>query len=167
MNKLMIIVGVITIFILLLSWLWKAGRQPYKNKRKCADNLKEFFQLLLSNGRNGAHLFIDIPKIHGFIQFLKLDSRHFQCDFPDAPWSACYFEKAVACAKEIEVSYAIESTGRRDIKRFLVINFYNDIAKAQLFTNSILYNAFQLSKDDSIILWLDNVDVIVRKKKLV
>lgn len=159
----MILLGIIIFLILLFSYLWKLGKKPYKSRRKCSDDLGEFFKLFLSNGRNGAHLFIDIPSIDGFIQFVKLDSQKLQSHFPDAPWSRPYFEKAVKCTKELGLSYVVESTGLTDTTRFLIINFDDDLDVAQLFVKSIFNNAFSLSEDDSIVLWFENVDVIIKK----
>jgi hypothetical protein len=139
---------------------WHLGRRPHKNRRKLDDSLAEFFETLLFDGRENAHLFIEVPAIQGgFLQFVKVDSRRLQSDFPDAPWSRNYFEAVKACAQKLHLDPIIESTGRSDTTRFLRVCFSDANNDAELFVRCVITNGFGLPPSTPINLLFENVAV--------
>jgi hypothetical protein len=96
---------------------------------------------------------------------VRWDSRDFRCDFPDAEWSRRYFERAVGCAQEIQIPYRIQTTDRTDTTRFLTVKFSGNIDKAKLFIRCVFQKVFELPEETPILLWFENVDVVVRSQR--
>lgn len=169
-------IKIVSIVLLVLFFIWlllKLGSRPKKHKRTVADNLTEFFYMLLYSGYQGALLFIEVPNDNKFIQFVKYIKNEriwIETGFPLAEWSKNYYRLLESKLKEHCIKYstinALAEGEQRlsgdTVEQYIIVNFGKDIEKAEQFSKIVLEEVFKLNSSDKIKLYLQNCDLHTR-----
>ncbi|BCW93938.1 MAG: hypothetical protein KatS3mg007_1832 [Thermoanaerobaculum sp.] len=123
------------IIVLLLVWLffWPSGRR--RTKAVPIRQLRPHLEFLLRIAKEGSFLIFQDQKSSRFVQFRKAsdgkEGDFLALDFPDAPWSRCYFEGVARALKQYGVRYAFAPTESLEIPRFLQVERIATVDEAQ------------------------------------
>ncbi len=120
MKWLLIIAAIVLIAYLLLFRRMK----PLRYRGQTAANFPRFIESLMSQGGDGALLFIYHEDSNRFVQFAKyLAPRRNICfAFPDASWSRPYYSAVATALAETGFQTYEQSTGETTTPRFLRVD---------------------------------------------
>lgn len=115
---------------------------------------------LLKRGYDGGFLMIDVSRSKYFIQLRKYINEPgkygIELCFPNAKWSAKYFEKLTDfCIKE-SIDYLITEENKNGPLEFLYIDFDKDVQKAHKYIKKILIELFGFDENVKLYVRLEN-----------
>lgn|GEM_PF-6900271 len=121
---------IIAAIVLVAYLLFLRRPKPIRYRGLTAADLPRWLESLMSQGGDGALLFIHHEDSDRFVQFAKyLAPRRTVCfAFPDAPWSRSYYSAVAAALAEAGFQTYEQSTGEDTTPRFLRVD---DIWTAQ------------------------------------
>lgn len=126
---------VIALVVLLVLWLffWPAGRARFRDVP--IRDLRRHLEFLLGIAKPGSFLIFKDRNSLRSVQFRKdVDERgagFLALDFPDAPWSRCYFEGVARVLKTHSVHFDLVPTEFPECRRFLVVENIESAEEAQ------------------------------------
>ena len=151
------IVGSIAVWVLML---W-GSKTPFKHRRLDKEKLRRLLRTLLYRGFDSGHLIVSVSKTEKFVQFAKYvvgpNKVGLRMDFPDAPWSREYFDDVREFLSSTGQTFEIEETGRDDTRRFLTIDFSQDVDRAGTIASTILRDVFGADTERDCYAQLDGV----------
>ncbi|MCJ8269495.1 MAG: hypothetical protein MJK04_08840 [Psychrosphaera sp.] len=145
---------ILTVFILIiLSVLVYCFIQGYcivNNESHTMQELSLPLECLLNRGLDGGTLILSVKKSTEFLQFTKyiLREGHYgiQMDFPNAPWSTCYFKTLHDYLAENRIDFEfIKATTSQELD-FISIDFKRDVDVACQVCSYISKNIFEFTK---------------------
>ncbi|KDA52861.1 hypothetical protein EG19_09390 [Thermoanaerobaculum aquaticum] len=117
------LIAALVILTLLLLFFWPAGRARFRNV--LIRDLRRHLEFLLKVTRDGSFLILEDGKSSRFLQFRKATDNKgggfLVLDFPDAPWSRCYFEGIARALTDHGVNFTMVETESLECPRFLEV----------------------------------------------
>lgn len=113
--------------------LWHLGSKPARYRRLNAGRIQSLVRTLLYRGFDGGALFVEDRSGTRFVQLTKYVSSHeagIQLDFPRAPWSEPFYDRARSRMQELGLSPKEASTWRSDTMAFVTVDLQHDVDAA-------------------------------------
>ncbi len=140
---LLILLSVVIIYV--IYWFFQESR--LSNVK--FDELKKYIQILIKYGKHQSFIIIEIPHSKKFIQFAKYKinrSAGISFDFPKVNWSVNYYNELLNYLSTNKIKYNIRS---EEIE-FIHIDFKSNLNKTMELAFHILYNIFQIPKNQTL-----------------
>ncbi|HEX5409857.1 MAG TPA: hypothetical protein VFW89_08820 [Gemmatimonadaceae bacterium] len=130
------------------------GALPARHGNLSANRLNALVTTLLNQGFNGGILRIEGRGVDVFLQVLKYVGKArsgIELDFPLAPWSEVYYPRARSVLAANNIKFEEESTGRKDTRSFVTVDFGTDVSLAVKVLQLLAADVFDLDMEHEMV----------------
>ncbi len=145
-----LVVASLMLMLLFLLVLRVLARQPWRHRNLTPDRLRALLTALLDRGVDGSLLYIDVPRTEKFLQFrLEVSERQrtIISGFPLAPWSMRHSQQVTRLLEDKRIQYDVSKGEGDEGLDFILVEFGDDVALAQVFASAMLTSVFQVSPE--------------------